>query len=116
MGVKVFLGTIAFAVFITITGLAYWFFPILSSFHEAMGGGRLKDPRGSWQEQLNTWLSFLPDNMVERALMITAVVAGYILFSTITTMLALRWRRRGEDRALQKLSRARAVHAYNARR
>lgn len=116
MGVKIFLGTIGLAVLVTVTGFAYWFFPILSNFHQAMGGGPLKNPSGDVKQQANIWLSFLPDNTAERALIIAAVVGCYMLFSTIVTMFALRLRRRREDRALVKLSRAHAAHAVNARR
>jgi hypothetical protein len=44
------------------------------------------------------------------------ILVAYLLFSTFTALLALRWRRRREDRALQKLSNARAAHAINVRR
>lgn len=116
MGVKIFLGTIGLTVLVTITGFAYWLFPILSNFHQAMGGGPLKSPTGDFQQQFNTWLSFLPGDIVERSAIVAAIIAGYMLFSTILTMIALRWRRGREDRALQKLSRARAAHAINAHR
>jgi hypothetical protein len=116
VGVKIFLGTIGLTVLVTITGFAYWFFPILSNFHEAMGGGPLKNPSGDFQQQLDTWLSFLPGNTVGRAAIIAGIIAGYMLFTGVTTMVALRWRRRREDRALQRLSRAHAAHAVNARR
>jgi hypothetical protein len=116
MGVKIFLGTIGLAVLVTITGFAYWFFPILSNFHQAMGGGPLKNPSGDLQHQVNVWLSFLPNNTAERALIVAGIIACYMIFSSITTMFALRLRHRREDRALAKLSRARTAHAVNARR
>jgi hypothetical protein len=116
MGVKIFLGTIGLTILVTITGFAYWFFPILSNFHEAMGGGPLKSPTGSIEQQFNTWLSFLPDDTLERTVIVGGILVAYLLFSTFTALLALRWRRRREDRALQKLSNARAAHAINVRR
>ena len=116
MTVKIFFGTLILMVGATITGFAYWLFPVVDHFHEAMGGGPLKDPTGDWQQQLNTWLSFLLDDMAIRAIIVAAIVASYLFVSTLTTLIALRLRRRKEDRALQKLSSSRAIHMYNANR
>jgi hypothetical protein len=116
MSVKIFLGSIILLVAATITGFAYWFFPILDKFHQQMGGKPLKDPRGDWQSQLNTWLSFLPDNNFERAAIVCAVIVGYLFFGMFAAVFAYRMRQRREERAEREASRLRTLNAYNARR
>lgn len=116
MGVKIFLGSILLLVGATISGFAYWFFPVIDRFHQAMGGAPMKDPRGDWQQQLSDYLGFLPDNTLIRALIIAGVLCGYLVATTVATLIALRFKRRRDEREMELLSRARALHTYNAHR
>jgi len=116
MGVKVFFGSIILLIVLTLTGFAYWFFPILNNFHQAMGGKPLKDPRGDITQQVNDYLSFLPDNTLERAAIVGGIVVGYFILTITATLIALRIRRFRQDRANERTERVRALNAYNARR
>ena len=113
MAVKIFLGTVVFLVTVTITGLAYWFFPILNNFVQTMGGQPLQDPRGSWQDQTNTWLSFLPNNGLERAEIVTCVIVAYLFLSTILTMIAFRIRKIHRNRQDYRKAKTQTLHSYN---
>jgi hypothetical protein len=116
MSVKIFLGSILVLVTVTITGFAYWFFPILDRFHQQMGGAPLKDPRGDWKEELNLLLSFLPDNNFARAVIVCSAIVGYFFLTTLAILLTKRLRMRREARIERRASRARTLNAYNARR
>ena len=114
MSVKIFLGIIALSALATVTGFAYWLFPILSNFNQAMGGAPLKNPSGDLEQRINTWVGFLPTDALQRAIVICAGVGVYVLWTTFTALIAVQMRRRRLARQLRALSRARATHAFNA--
>jgi hypothetical protein len=113
MSVKIFLSVIALTAIATVTGFAYWLFPILSRFNQAMGGAPLHNPTGDFEQRLNTWVGFLPTDALQRAVVILAGVGVYLLWTTLATLVALQLRRRRQARQLREASKARAMHAYN---
>jgi beta-lactamase regulating signal transducer with metallopeptidase domain len=113
MSVKVFLSVIALTAIATVTGFAYWLFPILSRFNQAMGGAPLRNPTGDLEQRLNTWASFLPADALQRAVVILAAIGVYVLWTTLATLVALQVRRRHQARQIRAASKARAMHAYN---
>ena len=116
MSVKVFLGTIILLAVATVTGFAYWFFPILNKFHQQMGGAPLKDPRGDWQQQADTWMGYLPGNTFERAVIVSGIVVGYLFITTMATLIAIRFDHRRKERAIQDIGRRQVFNSYNMRR
>jgi hypothetical protein len=115
MAVKIFLGSIIFLAFVSISGLAVWFWPVLNEFHVAMGGKPLTDPRGDMGVELSQIISFLPDNNLARALIIAGIVLGYFFITVTATLIAMRFRQRGRDKAEREKSRRRAVNVYEAK-
>lgn len=116
MTVKIFFGTLILFVIVTITGFAYWFFPILNRFHQQLGGAPLKDPRGDWQAEYNLLLNFLPDNNLLRAAFVCGVIVGYFFFSTLAVIIVQLLRKRRLSRTAREESRIRTINSYNARR
>lgn len=114
MSVKIFLGIIILSALVTVTGFAYWLFPIVSRFNQALGGAPLTNPSGDIEQRINTWVGFLPTDALQRAVVISAGVAIYIAWTTFTALIAVQLRRRRLARQQQALSRAQATHAFNS--
>jgi hypothetical protein len=81
-----------------------------------MGGAPLKDPRGDWQQQADTWLSYLPGNTLERAVIVSCIVVGYLFITTMATLIAIRFDRRRKARQIRDTGRTQVLNAYNMRR
>jgi hypothetical protein len=114
MHLKVFLTTILGLAIVTVTGFATWLFPLVNHIHQQLGGQPLQDPRGSVEDQINTWLSFLPSNNIERTQIVCFVIAAYLVVTSLITLLTVQAHHRRARRMASERAHTRTLHLLAA--
>lgn len=115
MAFKLFMSTALCLFCGWLAGIFSWADPMVSNFHQAMGGGPVLDPRGQLVSQLEAWLGFLPADGSARFVFAGWILAMLIALKTLLTVIAGRIRRTRQGRLAATQAEARTLQLLRAR-
>ena len=98
---------------LTILGFISGLQPLTDSFHQWAYGAPVAHPHGDITQRVNDWLSFLPEDPMERTLIVCGVIVGLLVLNFLAGFAALSFQRRKQSSQLAEESRLKALQVYN---
>jgi len=113
MAIRIILGSVVAVAVLAMTGVLSFLSPVPQGIYLAAYGKPMPHRDGSAIQQVNDWLSFLPNDPTTRGLIVCAAIIGLLLLRFFGGLLIMRFMRMGRARKARADARLRAVNAYN---
>ena len=116
MGVRLILGAVVALVVLAMTGVLGFLSPIAEGIYLAAYGHPMPHRNGDAAQQINDWLSFLPNDPTTRGLIVCGVIIGILVVLFFSGLFTMKMKRIGRARQARKDARNRAMDSYHVTR
>ena len=113
MGIRLALGAIVALVVLAMTGVLTFLSPIAEGIYLAAYGHPMPHRDGSAIQQVNDWLSFLPNDPTTRGLIVCAVIIGLLALNFVIGLITMKVKRINRARQARKDAETRAIDSYH---
>jgi len=113
MGIRLILVGVVALVVLAMTGVLSFLSPIAEGIYLAAYGHPMPHRDGSAIQQVNDWLSFLPNDPTTRGLIVSGVIIGLLVISFFGGLVTMKLKRIGRARQARKEAQTRAIDSYH---